>query len=479
LQDKVSRRERYIFASGDLFGGGAQVIINFYFLIFLTDVVKIRPSLAGIVIMVAQVWDAISDPMMGMITDRTRTRWGRRRPYFLTGFFGIIASFFLIWYPISNDSELVRFFYMLFSYLLYKTVSTIVMVPYSAMSSEISIEFKERTLINGTRLVFSQASSLICAVIPIEIVKAFPDLRTGYMIMALTFGFFFAIPYLLMFLFTRERVNIDAQTENKWSLKEFFEPFQIRTFKYLVFIYLFSFLAMDIVSTIFAYYMNYYLKRPSELNYVLGALLITQLICVPLVIKAAYRIGKSGVIKNSVFIWMVGILFMALIQPNWPDWVIYFTAVFMGLGVAGCVVMPWVMFPDVTDVGEMAYGRRKAGSFSGIMTLSRKTSAAIGIFIISSMLELAGYIEPMTVVEDGVTRSILMEQPDSLILALKIIILVIPFILLGVTWFLARKYPLDQKSSEKITKYLEYQRGNIPENPISQEELDALKKALI
>ena len=97
-----------------------------------------------------------------------------------------------------------------------------------------------------------------------------------------------------MFLFTRERVNIDAQTENKWSLKEFFEPFQIRTFKYLVFIYLFSFLAMDIVSTIFAYYMNYYLKRPSELNYVLGALLITQLICVPLVIKAAYRIGKSG-----------------------------------------------------------------------------------------------------------------------------------------------------------------------------------------
>ena len=153
MQDKVSRRERYIFASGDLFGGGAQVIINFYFLIFLTDVVKIRPSLAGIVIMVAQVWDAISDPMMGMITDRTRTRWGRRRPYF-NRFLWYNSKLLLIWYPISNDSELVRFFYMLFSYLLYKTVSTIVMVPYSAMSSEISIEFKERTLINGTRLVF-------------------------------------------------------------------------------------------------------------------------------------------------------------------------------------------------------------------------------------------------------------------------------------------------------------------------------------
>ncbi len=479
LQAKVSRKERYIFASGDFFGGGAQIIINFYFLIFLTDVFKIRPYLAGIIIFVAQVWDAISDPMMGIITDRTRTRWGRRRPYFLIGFFGILATFFLIWYPISSHSEWVRFFYMLFAYLLYKTVSTIVMVPYSAMSSEISIDFKERTLINGTRLVFSQASSLICAVAPIEIVKAFPDLRTGYMVMALAFGFFFAIPYLLMFLFTKERVNIENDEKVKWSLKEFLEPFQVRAFRFLVSIYLFSFLAMDIVSTIFAYYMNYYLKRPSELNYVLGALLITQLVCVPLVIKATYRIGKSGVIKNSVIIWMVGILFMALIQPNWPDWVIYFTAVFMGLGVAGCVVMPWVMFPDVTDVGEMAFGRRNAGSFSGIMTLSRKTSAAIGIFLISIILEFAGYIEPMTAVENGVSKTILMEQPDSLILALKIIILVIPFILLGITWFLAKGYPLDQKASEKITQYLEYQRGNIAEKPVSQEELEALKETLI
>lgn len=479
MQDKISGKERYIFASGDLFGGGAQLIINFYYLIFLTDVVRIRPSLAGIIIMIAQVWDAVSDPMMGLVSDRTRTRWGRRRPYFLIGFFGILAAFFMIWYPISNDSEMIRFFYMLFAYILYKTVSTIVMVPYSAMSSEISVDFQQRNLVNGTRLVFSQAASLICAVVPIEIVKAFPDLRTGYMVMALSFALFFAVPYLLIFLFTKERVGIEHHVNEKWSFREFIKPFRVRIFRSLVCIYLFSFLAMDIVSTIFAYYMNYYLKRPTELNYVLGALLITQLVCVPLVIHAANRIGKSGVIKNSVILWMSAILFMACIQPDWPNWVIYFTAVFMGLGIAGCVVMPWIMFPDVTDVGEMAFGIRNAGSFSGIMTLSRKTTAAVGIFTVSVILEIAGYVEPMTIVENGIARTVLMEQPQSLVSALKIIILVIPFILLGVTWLAAKSYTLDQKASERITQYLEFKRGNASENPVSYEELEALKKALV
>ena len=135
---------------------------------------------------------------MGLITDNTKSKWGRRKPYFLVGFFGILAAYFLLWLPISNDSEIVKFLYMLFAYTLYSTVSTIVMVPYSAMSSEISADYKERNTINGTRLVFSQISSLICAVLPMEIVKMFSDVRTGYIAMAVAFGCFFAIPFLLM-----------------------------------------------------------------------------------------------------------------------------------------------------------------------------------------------------------------------------------------------------------------------------------------
>lgn len=479
MKDKLSKRELLTFASGDLFGGGAQIIINFYFLVFLTDVVKIRPILAGIIILTSEIWDSISDPLMGILTDRTRTRWGRRKPYFLAGFFGILAAFFLVWYPISNDSEMVRFFYMLFAYTLYTTVSTMVMVPYSAMSSEISTDYKERTKVNGMRLVFSQASSLICAVVPIEIVKAFANQNTGYMVMGLAFAFFFAIPFLLIFCFTQERVPMEEKSNKRIKFTDFIKPLKVRSFRSLILIYLFAFLAMDIVSVIFAYYMNYYLVRPSELNYVLGALLITQLILVPAVIKLSYRIEKSGVVRYSIVIWLGAILLMSLLQPDWPSWAIYLNAVFMGFGIVGCVVMPWVMFPDVTDIGELAFGSRNAGSFSGIMTFTRKSSSALGMFLVSTILEFAGYIKPETIMVDGATETIYMEQPDSFMLAIKIIILVIPFVLLLFTWIQAKRYPLSRVNAEKVAQYLEYQRGNTDMNPISQEELDAIKEAVI
>lgn len=475
---KISKGEILIFASGDIFGGGAQLIISFYYLIFLTDIIKLRPALAGAIILLSKIWDAVSDPLMGLITDNTKTRWGRRKPYFFIGFFGIIVSFFLLWYPISNDSQLIKFFYMLFAYILYSTVSTLVMVPYAAMSSEISKDYEERNTINGTRLIFSQISSLICAVVPIEIVKLFSDEKAGYIAMALSFGFFFAIPFLLIFLFTKERVQGEVQ-DNKFDVTFFIKPFKIRSFRYLIMIYLFAFLAMDIVSTVFAYYMNYYLKRPEELNYVLGAMLITQVIMVPVVVKIANRIGKARTVMVSIIIWAVGILFMSQLQPQWPQWLIYANAVVMGMGIVGCVVMPWIMYPDVTDVGELALGTRNAGSFSGIMTFIRKFSSAIGIFIVSYILDLAGYIKPQEITTGGVTREILMEQPDTVITAIKIIVLIFPFILLFFTFRIAMKYPLNRNIQEKLAKYLDYRRGDLEENPLTDTELEDMKKALV
>lgn len=478
LKEKVSRAETFIFASGDFFGGGSQLIISFYYLIFLTDVVKIRPALAGFIILFSKIWDAISDPLMGLITDNTKSKWGRRRPYFLVGFFGILAAYFLLWFPISNDSEIVKFLYMLFAYTLYSTVSTIVMVPYSAMSSELSTDYKERNKINGTRLVFSQVASLICAVVPMEIVKRFADVRTGYMAMAVAFGAFFALPYLLMFLFTKERV-VSVGEKRKFSLKVFLEPFKVRTFRILVAIYLFAFMTMDIVSTVFSFYMKYYLKRPGELNFVLGAMLITQVLMVPVVVKMANKIGKAKVVMYSIVVWALGIGLLAILQPAWGNWFIYTNAVIMGLGIAGCVVMPWLMFPDVTDVGELATGSHNAGSFSGIMTFMRKFSSAVGIFIVSTLLDFGGYVKPSEEIIDGVTKQVLAEQPASVLLTLKIVVVVIPIILLAVTFWAASKYPLNQDRIKKLSGYLDFKKGNSTENPLTDAELEDLKKELI
>lgn len=474
---KMSAFEKFTFASGDLFGGGAQVIVSFYYLIFLTDIVRIRPGLAGLIILLSKVWDAVSDPLMGIITDNTKTRFGRRKPYFLAGFFAVIAAFILLWYPVGFESELGRFAFVLFAYLFYSTVSTMVMVPYSAMSSEISTDYKERNVVNGMRLFFSQTSSLFCAVLPIEIVKLFENEAHGYIAMAVVLSIFFAIPYLMIFLFCKERVHATSETST-FSIKSMAEPFKVKSFRILVGIYLFAFLSMDIVSTTFAYYMNYYLLRPNELNYVLGAMLITQIVLVPVVIHFSNKIGKAKTLMVSISIWLLSVFMMFLVTPNWPSYSIYVVATVMGMGLIGCIVIPWIMYPDVTDVGELAFKRRNSGSFSGVMTFMRKFSSAIGIFIVSQILDFSGYLKPQTELVDGVTHKILMVQPDSVILALRGIVIVLPILLLSTTFFLAKKYPLSFDVHSKLSKQLAFNRGEAAVG-LPEGELEALKKLLI
>ncbi|TAH70338.1 MAG: MFS transporter [Anaerolineaceae bacterium] len=475
---ELSRFEMTIFAAGDIYGGGGQIIISFFYLIFLTDYVKIQPALAGTVILISKVWDAVNDPLMGFITDNTRSRWGRRKPYFLVGFFAILAAYFLLWYPISHESEFVRFAYVLVTYLLYSTVSTIVAIPYAAMSSEITQDYKKRNSVNGLRLIFSQCSSLICAVLPLEIVKLFEDPKEGYIAMSLSFGLLFSIPFILMFFFTHERVPL-AKEKSKFSIKEFLAPFKVKSFRYLIFMYLFAFMAMDVVSTVFAYYMNYFLKRPSELNYVLGAMLITQIILIPAVIAISNRVGKARTYMYSAIIWAIGIVVLSVQSTAFPPWAIYVNAVLIGIGLIGCIVLPWVMYPDVADVGELYAGKRNAGSFSGIMTFMRNISSAFAIFIVSYILQFSGYVKPASEVVNGVTKTILMDQPSSLIWALKGIVVGVPLIALFIASLAAKKYPLSRERHELLMEYLKFQRGESKESPLKEKELETLKSEII
>ena len=473
----VSLFERLLFASGDMYGGGAQIVISFFYLIFLTDVVGLKMALAGTVVMISKIWDAVSDPLMGVLTDNTRGRFGRRRPYFLAGFFGIIAAFILLWNAVAFESQTAIFAYVLFSYLFYSTIQTMVMVPYAAMSSEISNDYDERTTINGMRLFFSQFATLLCAVLPLEIVKLMPTARGGYLLMALVFALFFALPYILMFFFTKERVPHDGQKGDvHW--RTFAEPFRVRTFRNLLGIYMCSFLAMDIVSTVFAYYMKYYMNRPGELNYVLGTMLIVQTVLVPVVVWLAKKIGKARTVILSVLIWLIGVIYMGLLQPHWPGWIIYSVAAIVGVGIVGCVVMAWTMYPDVTDVGEWAFKRRNAGSFGGIMTFMRKFSAAIGVFAVSQILALAGYIEPVNELVDGKTVTTEFSQPATVITALKVIVLVLPLVLLALTYFFAKRYPLDRAAYDRLSIALKQQRGE-SDAGLPAEEEEALRHELI
>lgn len=123
--EKLSLWQKVGYGLGDIYGGGSGVVISFYYLVFLTDVVRINPALAGTVILISKVYDSITDPFEGLLADRTRTRLGRRRPYLLAGIPLVFLSFFALFYPIDLAQETQRFIFVICSYLFFSTIVSI------------------------------------------------------------------------------------------------------------------------------------------------------------------------------------------------------------------------------------------------------------------------------------------------------------------------------------------------------------------
>ena len=163
----MKKGERGFFAAADIYGGGGQAMIGvIYPLFFLIEIIKLSPFLAGLVVLISELWDAISDPIMGVICDNTRTKMGRRRPYILAGGILLIAAFALTFLPVGFESEMKRFAYCTVTYLFYNTVSTMINVSYSSMSAEISTISAERDSANVLRLVVSTVGTAACTILP-------------------------------------------------------------------------------------------------------------------------------------------------------------------------------------------------------------------------------------------------------------------------------------------------------------------------
>jgi oligogalacturonide transporter len=461
-EHKLKLSTKLWYAVADIYGGGAFNIINFYYAIFLTSVVKISPIWAGVAIAVSKVWDAISDPLMGRISDNTRSKWGRRRPYFLFGIPFIFLSFFLLWFPADFSSQTMRAIFAVTAYIFFCTVNTMVMVPYQAMMPELTDDYKERSSVSGIRMGFSLGSSLVCAVIPPLIWNSFDSLRVGYMVMALVFGAFFALPWVGTFLKTRERADYMNEPKRTGNIfKELVETLRVKSFRKLVYMYLCSFLALDIITTLFMYFMTYYLGKQSMGNLVLGVLILVEICSIPLAVFIAKKTSKKFSFALGSLMWAFFALCTLFITPEMSIIFMFVLAVCMGVSLAMPVVMVFSIFSDTTDVGELYFGKRTEGSFSGVQTLIRKACSAGAVGLVMFGLGLAGFKEGENVV-----------QPAQAILTIRLILAIVPAVLLVVGAFIAKTMPLNNERYEKLRKYLDAKRhgGEIDENLVNEVE---------
>ncbi|MEL7454806.1 MAG: MFS transporter, partial [Pseudomonadota bacterium] len=211
---KLSVLERLGFGIGDFGLNGFYTGLNLFLLYYYTDVLGIRPALAGLLFAVPLIWDAVTDPLMGILAGRTRSRWGRLRPYLLFGCVPLAISFVgLFAMPLLFPSAVIAA--SLIAHLVFRTCFTIVTVPYSALTANLTSESGERGALTAFRMTFATLGALAVAatMLPVSDVLSPGDRRLGIFLTSVIYGFVGALVIAATFLATRERIEVTPPTQ--------------------------------------------------------------------------------------------------------------------------------------------------------------------------------------------------------------------------------------------------------------------------
>lgn len=468
--NKIKKSEKAFFALADFYGGGGQAFISVVYFFFLTSIIGLEPILAGAVTLISEIWDAISDPLMGIIGDNTKSKMGKRRPYILIGGCLLAIAFSLIFLPVKEMEEISKFIYCTVTYLFYNTISTMINVSYSSLSSEISEDSAERDSANVLRLVVSTAGGAICTLLPSIVLDMYKggsiDITTLYLIVGVGFGVLFAIPVILCSIFVQERVQVTSE-KKKIHIKEFIAPLKGKPFRQLVGMYLGQALCMDVFSTGVAIFAMYVTTPKGSVTVFLGIFIAVQLLAFPLINKLIKTKNINVIYRFGLPLSVVALIFFAIFGSNL--YAAYVCVFFVAVGFAGAQLTSWIMFPHAVDALELVSNKRQSGTCSAIMTFARKSSSALVIFLFSLVLQFTGYDANLP------TQTPTAQNGIKYVMAFTCII----FMIFG--FVMAYRYSLTKEKNKKVEKYLPLARENKIEELSEEEkqELEELKKSLM
>ncbi len=457
MEKKLPFKRMLAFAVGDLFGGGSFNIINFLYPGFLALAVGLPAELAGVVMLLARIFDAVSDPVMGFISDKLRVRFGTRRGTLIICAPLIVLSMFLMFFPYNNPSVTVRFWLVLLSYIFFCAVQTAIMIPYFSLSSEMTEDYTERARMTSLRLGFSIFASIVCVAVPRLIVSQFEG-NFGYIVMSLSFGAAFMLCVGATGLFAKEGIPAPKKAE-PFVLQNFVRPFRVKPFQQYLWMFLCCQMTMAIMSALFFFYVDFYFCRDmtarGQANMVglLGAALMfgMQIVALPFYLAVIKKIGKVAVYIIGAVIWIAGALCLFVVPANGNPIILYVLAAVLGFGISGPGLVPHAIFADVVDVGNLQFGARTAGAFSGIANLVNKTAQAAGLALVMAALGAAGFVEQ----DISAGAAAVVSQSASAQWAVILVMALAPLVFMSLGIFVCTRYRLNKERHAAVLAALE------------------------
>jgi GPH family glycoside/pentoside/hexuronide:cation symporter len=461
--EKITFREKLGYGFGDMASSMFWKIFGMYLLFFYTKVFGISPAAAGTMFLLTRIWDAVNDPIMGLLSDRTQTRWGKYRPYLLWGgipfaLIGIMTFFTPDW------GENAKLAYAYVTYTLMMMIYTVVNVPYASLLGVMSPHPRDRNTLSSYRMFFAYVGSFITFMILQPLVDAFSSGSSrgdqistepgAWTAAVAVIGLLCALLFFLCFRWTKERVKAADETRNKASVgTDLKRLFTNRPWWILLASGISALLFNSIRDGVALFYFTDYVTstfRTAAFGWTVGTIYLlvgqaSNMIGVALAAPVANRIGKKKTYLGAMILAALLSCFFFMLKPDQILLIMIFQVV---ISACAGIIFPllWSMYADIVDYQELKTGRRATGLILSSSSMSQKFGWAVGGAITGWLLAAFGYDADLAVQSQNAVHGVRLMM--SFLPAIGCILAVIAIAL----------YPLGEKKVLEITAQLNEKR---------------------
>lgn len=434
---------------------GNMLIVFFFF--FLTNIARLPASMAGTILLFSNFWSAVSVLIVGTLSDRTQSRWGRRRIWMISSAPILGISFFLLWWVPPYDNW-IKFGYYLAIALLFQTAASAFVVPYGALVTDLTDDHHEHIRLNSMRFGFSLAGCIGLLIVSQGLNQWIHNPREklfglGLICAALTILSIFSCCWKIV-----ERPTQKAIAKCKFNWQEFKSIVCNQPLLMLVGIYSLAWLAVQITPAVLPYFVINCLKLDasvvSQLVLIMQATALAALfIWEPL----SKRIGKKIVYWLGISLWLLAEIGLFQVRSG-QTILLYSLAAVAGVGMATAYFIPSSMLPEVIDWDELHTGKRREGLFYSILMFLYQVTFAIGLFFVGQWLDFSGF-------QEAIPGPLKLVQPQSALLAIRQVMFILPTVALALSLVLTYFYPINQAVHQNTIVQLQKRRLTISSSP--------------
>ncbi|TVX94321.1 MFS transporter [Paenibacillus agilis] len=407
-EQPLARKRTIFYATGNFSANVMAQMFAAYIVYYYVDILGARPSHVGIVMVMHGIIGAILNPLFGYVSDRYRTRWGRRIPYIAFGSIPLAAVFTLVWFPLAPQESIIYYFFGIV--ILFDILYVLVILNYSALFPEMFITIRERAAAASWKQMFGIVGMLVGVALPPLIYSEY-----GWESMGLVFGLCSAVFLLVTAAGAKERSNVNA-TKPIDLVKALRLTLRNRMFVIYVtggFLVQFTFALLPAAIPFFS---KYVLNAPELANtYMLGIVFLTAIPSVYVWARWTTKYGPRRAILAAIVLYMLSLLPLLFISTSAAT---YVTSLFIGFSLAGLMVLLEILLAEVIDQDEVKSGARREGMYFGMNGFIIRWGVSLQALIMSFLLENTGYVRDAA------------QQPELAIMGIRLMLAGIPIVAL-------------------------------------------------